>query len=367
MHTAEVALGRFIALMHCTPESFEKLKKQDPDYPGWKTNDKSELNYLAWHLQHTVPKSAAGKPGEDVHTGWNSFALARRRPLLMDRALFEYHRQQILRVPPENRKLSKEILQQAHQAWQAGRKEQSDSLYRRAMTINPACYDAYRHFGNRYETWGKFTEAVAYMQKYISFTQDSNYCYRAGSILASRLGRYAEAEALFSLGIRSLGNDNRRKAQLCVRATLVLLQAGQYRPARTIALQGVGLDPASKTLECEFLAGECAFRSGDKQAGLAEIRSALNKGLRNNSWYAHRLKRWSWGLLNAGNLPDALALAEAGSLVADAGCRNQCIFQKGESLFKLGHKEEGMRLMRSVLEPLGKWWQQRFVRVTGRR
>lgn len=365
IHTAEAALGRFIALAHGTPEIFSRLRREDPDYPGWKSNDKSELNYLAWHLQHMVPKSGAGKPVDDVNSGWNLFSMSRRYPLALDRVVFDKQRQEALKVSPVNRQLSLEILRQAKQAWGAGNKTLSDSLYGKALALNPACFDAYRHLGYRSEEQGRYAEAVEHMKKYLHFVEDGHCCSRLGTILAVHFKQYSEAFRYYSLGIGYPGNNDWHKAQFCVRAALTLLQAEQYGLARTIALKGTGLDMASKTLECEFLAGESAFKSGDKKAGIEQVSAALKKGLRTNGWYARRLLRWSWGLLVSGNFQDALAVTAAGVLVEETNCRNQSLFHRGESLYRLGQKEEGTRLMRAALQALDGWWQRRFTRVTG--
>lgn len=256
--------------------------KQRDQFPNWKGS--GQLDYYRWHFDTTIPGQFTAKKEFKPERGWANLNFSTRypeRPLPPD--LIDDLAVQSARIPPADRRMAIDLLQQASALIRAKNDQQALPLLQTAIKLHPAHPGIQLELGKLYERVGNFQSALEIYQKRSSSYPDY-YSIRGLATANQKLKQYPQAASLHGKAADLANLPGNRLVHLLLKAH-ALMHDSQHQNAFTAYQQVIqeapSLSPGNSRLQAEayFQAGLLqADRLGSPAEGIKLLQQALAAG-----------------------------------------------------------------------------------------
>lgn len=364
-HTCERLFG-FHSQDDFLKGQFHRIREYIPNYDThYKKYRNVHWDYYSWQFSINIPRILAEWKRKGNSIGWRQFSFSQSNPLQITEEKLKIHTAAVSGISLEARAKSQELKRQADEAWKKGNKTLSDTLHREALRINPAHYDSYRHLGRRAHEHKNYTEAVRHFEEYIRFTSDINYIRWIGDIYIAHLNNSEKAGIYYRMVLEKTDNDEQRQ-RTYFNWTRYLLREKKYQVINKILSSVNELSHSRYKNEIFFNKGMALFQTGNEEKGAVLMKNAFIAELKNHNHFGYLIRSLVKELVKSENYQNAVLAGSIGMLHSDERTRVDSTFLSGESLYRLGQKENGIRLMKSVLSGNNRgWYIRQFKRITG--
>jgi tetratricopeptide (TPR) repeat protein len=266
-----------------------------PDYhPPETFPDRPEFAYYTYHFSEYIPKKIMEMQKKGNNAGWTQFGWSLQKPFSFPKEKLPYLLQLAEKAPLEDRQDAWDYEKRAKRALSKGNKKLADFMYREALKLNPACFEAYRYLGDRAVETGNYKEAAEKYAEYLKCTPSQKYLVKTAEILIKHLGDYQKGTEYYDAAIGGEA-DAKNKISRCLEAGNAFLARKQFNGAAYFFEKGFSLvknDNSKGSLECLFLKGEALYSGGDEDQGKSLMQSALDRGLKTDENYTKRIKKF---------------------------------------------------------------------------
>jgi len=148
--------------------------------------------------------------------------------------------------------------------------------------------------------------------------------------------------------------------------TRFLLREKKYQLINEILSTVNELSDSRFKNEIFFNKGMALFQTGNEEKGAALMKNAFIAELKNHNHFGYLIRTLVKELVKSENYQNAVLAGSIGMLHTEERTRIDSTFLSGESLYRLGQKENGIRLMKSVLSGNNRrWYIRQYKRITG--
>lgn len=257
--------------------------------PG-ESDNHLELDYYRWQFGIKIPEKIKELSAMGDDSGWAHFSWTKRKPMRLSKEAFNNLLGKVKDVALEDRREAQDLMIRAKTAREKKEKGLADQLYRQALKLNPACFEAYRFIGDRAAEEKHYREAVEYSAEYLKYVDDPRHLSKTAAICIKNLDDDIQGNAFADRAIDT-EEDMAKKVRWCREAANAYWAKKKYRDAARYYERGASLNFGKDSLECVFFKGEALVAAGDKEAGLSLMRSSYDKGLKGDKRFDVKMKR----------------------------------------------------------------------------